>query len=263
MLAWWTFSILEKLKRPTLRQRRMLRLTRRLMAACCTAIAAFATLQCVTASIVTQPVVVAAQAHPTRRAYRRGGRGDPADARIGWLGYGARCGESGGGRHRADGHRRRAAAVRRHSFSGRAGGTRSDGDRCTGHRHGGRRRRPVMSWIWYPAPLATLRLVRLHRVTNPQAGRSCVLARSATAMDAAHDDAMTGGTLHHVRFDSRRSHMNHQRTGTRSDYGRHCAIACGCSAAAATSSLAVRATAPAGGGCREATGVVAALNVCR
>ena len=26
-------------------------------------------------------------------------------------------------------------------------------------------------------------------------GRSCVLARSATAMDAAHDDAMTGGTL--------------------------------------------------------------------
>ena len=59
-----TFSILEKLKRPTLRQRRMLRLTRRLMAACCTAIAAFATLQCVTASIVTQPVVVAARLIP-------------------------------------------------------------------------------------------------------------------------------------------------------------------------------------------------------
>ena len=79
-------------------------------------------------------------AHPTRRAYRRGGRGDPADARIGWLGYGARCGESGDGRHRADGHRRRAAAVRRHSFAAAGGGTRSDGDRRTGHRHGGRHR---------------------------------------------------------------------------------------------------------------------------
>lgn len=179
-----TFSILEKLKRPTLRQRRMLRLTRRLMAACCTAIAAFATLQCVTASIVTQPGRGGGTAHPTRRAYRRGGRGDPADARIGWLGYGARCGESGGGRHRADGHRRRqplfGAIVSRRPVA-EPGQTVID-VRVTGTVDG-IAAGDVMDLV-SGTPCDASAGTTSSR-DESAGGRSCVLARSATAMDAA------------------------------------------------------------------------------
>ena len=124
-------------------------------------------------------------AHPTRRAYRRGGRGDPADARIGWLGYGARCGESGGGRHRADGHRRRAAAVRRHSF---VAACRLPDGTVDGIAAG-----DVMDLV-SGTPCDASAGTTSSR-DESAGGRSCVLARSATAMDAAHDDAMTGGTL--------------------------------------------------------------------
>jgi len=163
-----TFSILEKLKRPTLRQRRMLRLTRRLMAACCTAIAAFATLQCVTASIVTQPVVVAARLIP------RGARIGAEDVEIrqmpvsdGWDTALDAANQAAGGIAQTDiaaGQPLFGAIVSRRPVA-EPGQTVID----VGSPARWTASRPVMSWIWYPAPLATLRLVRLHRVTNPQA----------------------------------------------------------------------------------------------
>ena len=154
-----TFSILEKLKRPTLRQRRMLRLTRRLMAACCTAIAAFATLQCVTASIVTQPVVVAARLIP------RGARIGAEDVEIRQMPV-------------SDGWDTALDAAIDVRVTGTVDGI-AAGD--------------VMDLV-SGTPCDASAGTTSSR-DESAGGRSCVLARSATAMDAAHDDAMTGGTL--------------------------------------------------------------------
>ena len=166
-----TFSILEKLKRPTLRQRRMLRLTRRLMAACCTAIAAFATLQCVTASIVTQPVVVAARLIP------RGARIGAEDVEIRQTDIAA-----GQPLFGAIVSRRPVAEPGQTVIDVRVTGT-VDGIAAG----------DVMDLV-SGTPCDASAGTTSSR-DESAGGRSCVLARSATAMDAAHDDAMTGGTL--------------------------------------------------------------------
>ena len=181
-----TFSILEKLKRPTLRQRRMLRLTRRLMAACCTAIAAFATLQCVTASIVTQPVVVAARLIP------RGARIGAEDVEIrqmpvsdGWDTALDAANQAAGGIAQLFGaivSRRPVAEPGQTVIDVRVTGT-VDGIAAG----------DVMDLVsGTPCDAST---GTTSSRDESAGGRSCVLARSATAMDAAHDDAMTGGTL--------------------------------------------------------------------
>lgn len=56
-----TFSLSDLTWRGTLRQRRILALARRLAIACCAGITVFATLQCIVASVQTQPVVIAAR----------------------------------------------------------------------------------------------------------------------------------------------------------------------------------------------------------
>lgn len=56
-----TFSLSDLTWRSTLRQRRILALARRLAIACCAGITVFATLQCIVASVQTQPVVIAAR----------------------------------------------------------------------------------------------------------------------------------------------------------------------------------------------------------
>ena len=183
-----TFSILEKLKRPTLRQRRMLRLTRRLMAACCTAIAAFATLQCVTASIVTQPVVVAARLIP------RGARIGAEDVEIrqmpvsdGWDTALDAANQAAGGIAQTDiaaGQPLFGAIVSRRPVA-EPGQTVID-VRVTAAGD-------VMDLV-SGTPCDASAGTTSSR-DESAGGRSCVLARSATAMDAAHDDAMTGGTL--------------------------------------------------------------------
>lgn len=189
-----TFSILEKLKRPTLRQRRMLRLTRRLMAACCTAIAAFATLQCVTASIVTQPVVVAARLIP------RGARIGAEDVEIrqmpvsdGWDTALDAANQAAGGIAQTDiaaGQPLFGATVSRRPVA-EPGQTVID-VRVTGTVDG-IAAGDVMDLV-SGAPCDASAGTTSSR-DESAGGRSCVLARSATAMDAAHDDAMTGGTL--------------------------------------------------------------------
>lgn len=133
-------------------------------------------------------------AHPTRRAYRRGGRGDPADARIGWLGYALdAANQAAGGIAQTDiaaGQPLFGAIVSRRPVA-EPGQTVID-VRVTGTVDG-IAAGDVMDLVSGTPCDASAGMTSSR--DESAGGRSCVLARSATAMDAAHDDAMTGGTL--------------------------------------------------------------------
>ena len=138
--------------------------------------------------------MVGGTAHPTRRAYRRGGRGDPADAvSDGWDTALDAANQAAGGIAQTDiaaGQPLFGAIVSRRPVA-EPGQTVID-VRVTGTVDG-IAAGDVMDLV-SGAPCDASAGTTSSR--DESAGdRSCVLARSATAMDAAHDDAMTGGTL--------------------------------------------------------------------